>query len=162
VTPRVLVLVVNGPNLDQLGRREPDLYGRETLADVEARLRAMARAWPQLDLEFFQSNSEGALIDYLHAHAARAAGVVINPGGLAHTSVVLRDAVAAITVPAIEVHITNIHAREPFRRRSLLAGVCVGSICGIGTLGYDVALAALAARAGLARAAFPLPAPPPV
>jgi 3-dehydroquinate dehydratase-2 len=154
----VRVLVVNGPNLDQLGRREPALYGHHTLADVEARLRTVAQAWRDLELAFFQSNSEGALIDYLHAEARRAGGLILNPGGLAHTSVSLRDAVAACGLPAIEVHVTNIHAREPFRRRSLVAGVCVGSVCGLGTFGYEAALAALAARAGLA--ALPLPPHP--
>jgi 3-dehydroquinate dehydratase-2 len=158
VSAVVRVLVVNGPNLDQLGRREPELYGRSTLADVEARLRTVAQGWRDLELAFFQSNSEGAIIDYLHAEAPRAGGLIFNPGGLAHTSVSLRDAVAACGVPAIEVHITNIHAREPFRRRSLVAGVCVGSVCGLGTFGYEAALAALASRAGLA--ALPLPPHP--
>jgi 3-dehydroquinate dehydratase-2 len=160
MSPRLRVLVVNGPNLDQLGRREPELYGRETLADVEFRLRHVARTWPAVELAFFQSNSEGALIDHLHREAERAGGLILNPGGLAHTSVALRDAVAATALPAIEVHITNIHAREPFRRRSLVAGVCVGSICGLGTFGYEAALAALAARAGLERGGLPLPPRP--
>ena len=144
------VLVVNGPNLNLLGAREPEVYGTETLADIEARLRARARAWSGLELVFFQSNSEGALIDWVQAHAPGAAGVILNPGGLAHTSVALRDAVAAFGTPTIEVHLSNIHAREPFRRRSLVAGACVGCVCGLGSFGYEVALEALARRAGLA------------
>ena len=156
----VRFLVVNGPNLDRLGQREPELYGLATLADVEARLRLVAAQWRGLELEFFQSNSEGALIDRLHARAPQVHGVVINPGGLAHTSVVLRDAIAATALPAIEVHVTNIHAREPFRRRSLLAAVCSGSVCGLGTYGYEAALTALALRAGLVATAVPLPPPP--
>ncbi len=142
------VLVMNGPNLNLLGERQPELYGRDTLATIEARLRELAQAFDDLQLTFFQSNSEGALIDTLHGAGRAAGGIVINPGGLGHTSVALRDAVAAIGVATIEVHLTNIHAREPFRRRSLLAGACVGSICGLGALGYELALRALAARAG--------------
>ena len=144
------VLVVNGPNLNLLGAREPEVYGTETLADIEARLRARAGTWTGLELVFFQSNSEGALIDWVQAHAPGAAGVILNPGGLAHTSVALRDAVAAVGTPTIEVHLSNIHAREPFRRRSLVAGACVGCVCGLGSFGYEVALEALARRAGLA------------
>ena len=141
------ILVVNGPNLNLLGTREPQIYGSTTLAQIEMRLRELAVQWPGLELEFFQSNSEGAILDYLHAQGPRAHGIVINPGGLAHSSVALRDAVAAIGIPAVEVHVTNIHAREPFRRRSLLAGVCRGSVCGLGPYGYEAALEALA-RAG--------------
>lgn len=143
------VLVVNGPNLNLLGRREPEVYGTETLADVEARLRARARAWTGLELVFFQSNGEGALIDWVQAEAPGAIGVILNPGGLAHTSVALRDAVAAVGTPTIEVHLSNIYARESFRRRSLVAGACIGCICGLGSYGYEVALEALARRAGL-------------
>ena len=141
------ILVVNGPSLNLLGTREPQIYGSTTLAQIEMRLRELAVQWPGLELEFFQSNSEGAILDYLHAQGPRAHGIVINPGGLAHSSVALRDAVAAIGIPAVEVHLTNIHAREPFRRRSLLAGVCRGSVCGLGPYGYEAALEALA-RAG--------------
>ncbi|MFQ5600565.1 MAG: type II 3-dehydroquinate dehydratase [Candidatus Krumholzibacteriia bacterium] len=143
------VLVLNGPNLNLLGRREPEVYGSETLADVEERLRRRAWRWPALQLEFFQSNGEGELIDWLHEKAPGAHGAILNPGGLTHTSVALRDAVAAAGLPAIEVHISNIYARESFRRRSLLAGVCVASLCGLGTLGYEAALECLARNAGL-------------
>jgi len=146
VTQRVLVL--NGPNLNLLGTREPEVYGRTTLAEIESRLRQLVRRWPQVELQFFQSNSEGELIDWLHENAPHARGAILNPGGLAHTSVVLRDAVASVGIEAFEVHLTNIHAREPFRRRSLLAAVCVGCICGLGPFGYEAALEALARRAG--------------
>jgi 3-dehydroquinate dehydratase-2 len=138
------ILVVQGPNLDLLGRREPEIYGRTTLAEIETALRDRAARWPGLELRFFQSNSEGEILDFLHAEAPRAAGLVINPGGLAHTSVVLRDAVAAVGIPTIEVHLSNIHAREPFRRRSLLAGACRGTISGLGPFGYEAALEVLA------------------
>ncbi len=143
------VLVVNGPNLNWLGRREPEIYGSETLADVESMMRRHAARWSGIELAFFQSNSEGALIDWLQEQAARAHGLILNPGGLTHSSVSLRDAVSALSVPAIEVHLSNIFARETFRRRSLLAGVCAGSISGLGTFGYVAALEALARRAGL-------------
>jgi 3-dehydroquinate dehydratase-2 len=126
-----------------LGEREPHIYGRATLAQIEDRLRARAAELGGCELSFFQSNSEGELLDWLHREAPRAHGVILNPGGLAHTSVVLRDAVAAVGLPAVEVHLSNIHAREPFRRRSLLAGVCLGVVSGLGIVGYEAALEAL-------------------
>lgn len=138
------ILVMNGPNLDRLGSREPEIYGTLTLADIEARLRSVAARRPAVELAFFQSNSEGALIDWLYAQAANAVGLIINPGGLAHTSVVLRDAVASAQLPAVEVHLTNIHARDSFRRRSLVAGACLACVCGMGVFGYEAALEALA------------------
>jgi 3-dehydroquinate dehydratase-2 len=146
------ILVANGPNLNLLGGREPEVYGTTTLAEIEARLRAQASRWRDLELVFVQSNSEGALIDWLQAQAPAAAGIVINPGGLAHTSVALRDALAALGRPTVEVHLTNIHAREPFRRRSLLAGACLGVVCGLGPFGYEAALDGLARRLGVAPA----------
>ena len=142
------ILVVNGPSLNLLGQREPEIYGTATLADIEARLRARARHWAAVELAFFQSNSEGALIDWLQAQAPGAYGAIVNAAGLTHTSVALRDAVSATALPTIEVHLSNIYAREPFRRRSLLAGVCSGTVCGLGAYGYEAALEALARRGG--------------
>lgn len=146
------VLVLQGPNLNLLGTRQPDIYGTTSLAEIEARLRSAARAWRDLEVDFLQSNSEGALLDALHAADANAGAVIINPGGLAHTSVVLRDAIAALRIPTIEVHLSNVHAREPFRHELLSAGACVGVISGLGPFGYEAALQALAQRAGLQRA----------
>jgi 3-dehydroquinate dehydratase-2 len=140
------ILVGHGPNLNLLGEREPQIYGQFTLADIETRLRRRAAALSGCELSFFQSNSEGALLDWLHGEAPRAHGLILNPGGLAHTSVVLRDAVAAVALPTIEVHLSNIHAREPFRRRSLLAGVCLGVVTGLGIVGYEAALEVLVGR----------------
>ena len=138
--------VLNGPNLDRLGQREPEVYGRATLADLERDLRS-AFAGREVDLEFFQSNHEGALIDRIGSLAERRFdGLVLNPGGLTHTSVALRDAVAGSGVPTVEVHISNVHAREEFRHKSLTAGVCVGVIAGLGLAGYRAALEFLAAR----------------
>lgn len=132
------VLILNGPNLNLLGTREPETYGRTTLAALEGDLR---HAFPEVDFAFFQSNHQGALIDRLHqAHAESMDGVVFNPGGYTHTSVALRDAIAAISVPVVEVHLSNVHAREDFRHRSLLAPVCVGQISGLGTAGYQLAV----------------------
>ncbi len=132
-----MFLILNGPNLNLLGAREPDVYGTQTLDDIERELR---EAFPDADLQFFQSNHEGALIDRLHeAHEAGAQGVVFNPGAYTHTSVALRDAVAAIDPPVVEVHLSNIAAREDFRRESLIAPVCAGSISGLGSSGYHLA-----------------------
>lgn len=128
------ILILNGPNLNRLGMREPHLYGTETLDDLNARIQTHAHTL-SLHAEFFQSNYEGALIDRLHAYGM-AKGVVLNPGGLAHSSVSLRDAVASIPIPVIEVHISNIFAREPFRHVSLVSGACKGVISGLGTNGY--------------------------
>lgn len=130
----VTILVINGPNLNRLGLREPQVYGTETLDELSARIQSHAHALG-LHVEFFQSNHEGALIDRLHAYGS-AKGVIINPGGLAHTSVSLRDAIASIPIPAIEVHISNIFAREPFRQTSVVSGACRGVISGLGTYGY--------------------------
>lgn len=139
--------ILNGPNLNRLGKREPKIYGADTLADLEARIAKEAVALG-VKVEFFQSNHEGALIDKLHAWAdAGVVGVAMNPGGYTHTSVALRDAVAATGLPVIEVHISNVHAREEFRHKSLTAGACIGVIAGLGLEGYSLALRHLAGRA---------------
>ena len=144
------ILVLHGPNLNLLGQREPHLYGHETLEQVDARIREHA-ARRGVEVEIAQSNHEGELIDRLHAAPGRHDGVIFNPGGYSHTSVALRDAIAAIGLPVIEVHLTNVHAREPFRRRSLTAAACRGVISGLGPLGYLLALDALVELAGAGR-----------
>jgi len=138
------VLVLHGPNLNLLGQREPDVYGVLTLEEIDRRLIAAGEALG-LEVKTFQSNGEGALIDALQAAQDWAQGVVFNPGAYTHTSVALRDAVAAISLPVIEVHLSNVHAREEFRRHSLIAPVCVGTIAGFGWRSYWLALHALAA-----------------
>ena len=138
------VLVLNGPNLNLLGTREPEVYGSDTLDDIAARLHERASEL-DLDLDVRQSNHEGHLIDWLHeASESGAHAVILNAGGLTHTSVALRDAIAAISTPVIEVHLSNPQARESFRRRSLISGVCRGSISGFGALSYLLALDAAA------------------
>lgn len=135
-----LILLLNGPNLNLLGEREPSLYGRKTLAEVESSLRERAGALGHR-LDCLQSNHEGALIDRIQA--ARADGtafILFNPGGYTHTGVALRDALAAVSLPFIEIHISNIQAREAFRQRSYFSDLAVGTITGLGTQGYELAL----------------------
>jgi 3-dehydroquinate dehydratase II len=140
-----IVFVLNGPNLNLLGTREPQTYGRATLKDVEALARDAA-AHHKLELEFRQSNHEGELVDWIHEAQAKAvAGIVLNAGAYTHTSVALRDAVAAVSVPVIEVHISNIFAREDFRHVSHIAPVAKGTLCGFGIAGYGLAISGLAA-----------------
>ena len=137
------VLILHGPNLNLLGEREPDVYGSLSLAEIDSRL---ARLGEELGLQVrsAQFNGEGALVDALHDARKWARGVVFNPGGYTHTSVALRDAVAGIGLPVIEVHLSNVQAREQFRRRSLIAPVCVGSVAGFGWRSYTLALRGLA------------------
>ena len=141
--PRPRILLINGPNLNLLGAREPAVYGRETLADIVAATRRHAET-RGIGLDDFQSNIEGELVASLHTcHGGKYAGVILNPGAYTHTSVALRDAVAAIGVPCVEVHLSNVHARESFRHASLTAGACKGVIAGFGSLGYRLAVDAL-------------------
>jgi 3-dehydroquinate dehydratase-2 len=141
----VRVLVLHGPNLNLLGSREPGVYGATSLADIEARLRAVG-AQLGAELEFFQSNAEGALVDAIQGARGRFDGIVINPAAYTHTSVALRDALLAVGLPFVEVHLSNVHAREPFRRRSLLADIAVGGVWGFGPESYILGLRGLAAR----------------
>jgi len=140
----MIVLLINGPNLNLLGKREPGLYGHTTLAEIEDRVKALG-AELGLEVETFQSNSEGALVDAVQSASGRAAAIIINPAAYTHTSIALRDAIAAVGLPAVEVHLSNIHAREEFRHTSLTAPCCRGVIAGFGAEGYQLALRAVAA-----------------
>jgi 3-dehydroquinate dehydratase-2 len=138
----VKIAVLNGPNLNLLGTREPALYGRETLADVERSLRGVGTELG-VELEFAQHNGEGEMIDAIHGLRGRVQGAVINAGAYSHTSIAIRDALAAVALPFVEVHVTNVYAREPERRHSTLAPAAVGVICGLGAYGYELALRGL-------------------
>jgi 3-dehydroquinate dehydratase-2 len=135
------VLVLNGPNLNLLGVREPEVYGARTLADIEAQVTELAAAW-DCEIRFMQSNHEGELIDALHAAMGDCDAVVFNPGAYTHTSYALRDAVSSIGLPVVEIHLSNVAARESFRRQSVIAPACVGQISGFGVNSYLLGLKA--------------------
>lgn len=140
------ILVLHGPNLNLLGTREPEVYGRTTLADIHAMMEARAHV-DGVQIESFQSNSEGGLIDRVQAAGAEGIEfIILNPGGYTHTSVALRDALAAVRIPFIEVHLSNIFARETFRHHSYFSEIAVGTICGLGAQGYALALEAALVR----------------
>lgn len=144
--------MLNGPNLNLLGLREPSLYGTETLEDVERQLHSVARELGA-SLEFLQRNGEGELVDCIHALRGRAEGAVVNAGAYSHSSLAIRDALTGIALPFVEVHVTNIYAREPERRHSMLASAALGVVCGLGTYGYELALRGLVARLSARRTA---------
>jgi 3-dehydroquinate dehydratase II len=139
---KVRIAVLNGPSLNLLGTREPAIYGTTTLADIEHRLRAVGRELA-VDVDFAQHNGEGALIDAIHHLRGAAQGAVINAGAYSHTSLAIRDAFSAVSVPFVEVHLTNVYAREPERRTSMLAPGARGVLCGFGAYGYELALRGL-------------------
>lgn len=133
------VLVVNGPSLNLLGTREPHVYGPQTLQELEAELTVLAERL-EVSLRFFQANSEGAIIDFIHEAGFEAEGLIINPGAYTHYSYAIRDAIASVKIRAVEVHVSNVHSREEFRRLSVIAPVCAGTISGLGLEGYRAAL----------------------
>jgi len=132
--------IINGPNLNLLGQREPDVYGRRTFEDYLDELR---RAYPGVTIDYFQSNCEGALIDKIHEAGFQCDGIVLNAGAYTHTSIALHDAIKAVTAPVVEVHISNVHSREPYRRQSMIAPACLGVVCGFGLDSYRLAVEAL-------------------
>ncbi len=134
------ILIINGPNLNMLGVREPEVYGKETLADIKAYIEKMC---PQAEIVFFQSNCEGEIIDAIHRAHTEYEGIVINPGAYTHYSYAIADALSSVQTPAIEVHLSNIHKREGFRHTCVTAASCVGQICGLGKYGYVLAVQAL-------------------
>jgi 3-dehydroquinate dehydratase-2 len=136
------ISIINGPNMQLLGKREPDIYGSETLADLESNMCAIAEK-AGCEVDFFQSNHEGDIVDKLGTAAEEYDAVIINPAAYTHTSVAIRDAIKAIGIPVIEVHLSNITEREDFRHTSLTAPVCIGQICGFGLMGYEMAFSAL-------------------
>lgn len=140
------VLVINGPNLNLLGKREPEIYGHDSLDKLNKRLQNAGKDMG-LTLEFFQSNSEGDIIDFIHDKASDAAGLIINPGAYTHYSYAIRDAISAVDIKAVEVHLSNIYSREEFRHKSVIAPVCVGHIVGFGYYGYAMALSYFADKA---------------
>lgn len=133
------ILLLNGPNLNLLGQREPEVYGRDTLAEIEKRCRAVAEGLGH-ELVCHQSNSEGGMVNWLQANATAAGYLIINPGAYGHTSIALRDALLGLSLPFVEVHLSNVHAREEFRRSSMLTDIAVGCISGLGAQGYLLAL----------------------
>ena len=135
------ILFLNGPNLNLLGRREPGIYGRTTLAEIESRVKDRATKL-RVEIEFRQSNLEGELVSWIQEAPSHCQAIVLNAGAYTHTSIALRDAISAIGVPTIEIHLSNIHAREEFRHRSMIAAVCVGQIAGFGAQSYILALEA--------------------
>lgn len=131
------ILIINGPNLNLLGKREPEIYGSRSFVDY---LKTIEDLFPDVQLRYFQSNHEGELLDKIHELGFDVDGIVINAGALTHTSIALADALAAVTAPAVEVHISNVHARETFRHRSYLSAKCKGLIVGLGLMGYELAV----------------------
>lgn len=138
----IKILVLHGPNLNLTGERDPEVYGTTTLQDIEGQLQRLAEGWG-MEVHSRQSNHEGELVDALHEARTWADAVIINPGALAHYSIALRDAIAALEIPTIEVHLSNIYARETFRQHSVTAGACLGSISGLGARSYTMAMRAL-------------------
>jgi 3-dehydroquinate dehydratase-2 len=142
-----VILLVNGPNLNLLGEREPDIYGRTTLADIEKMVVDACAAW-NVQVKAFQSNHEGALVDFIQEHRRAARGVIVNAAAYTHTSIALHDCLKALSIPVVEVHISNVHAREPFRKTSVIAPACRGQIAGLGVRGYILAAEWLCAELG--------------
>jgi len=140
---RKKILVIHGPNLNMLGKREPEIYGRKSLKEIDAELKALGEDL-DLEVETFQSNHEGAIVDRIQQAIDNCGGVIINPAAFTHTSIAVRDALAMLDVPVIEIHLSNIHKREPFRHQSLIAGVATARIAGFGSHGYLLALQGLA------------------